>query len=168
MPTKTPTRLSVPDRSIRHELWEFLQGCQAHASLNDAVKDMPAALVARKPADAPHNAWQLLEHIRLTLHDLLDFCTNPKYQAPKWPEGYWPAEDRPKSPAAWKQSVAAIHKELKGLDKLLRDPKTDLTAKIPWGDGQTYLREILLAGDHTSYHVGQLVMVRKQLGAWNG
>lgn len=166
MPTKTSTRLTVQDRSIRHELLEFLQGGQAHASLSDAVKDMPAALVAEKPAGSPHSAWQLLEHIRLTLHDLLDFCTNPRYQSPKWPQEYWPADEQPKSSASWKQSVTGIHKELKGLDKLLQDSKTDLTAKIPWGDGQTILREILLAGDHTSYHLGQLVMVRKQLGAW--
>jgi uncharacterized damage-inducible protein DinB len=161
-----PTHPPVEDHAIRHELSAFLRGDQAHASLDAAVKDMPASLLAKKPKGVPHNAWQMLEHIRIALHDLLDFCTNPKYQAPKWPEGYWPAHELPQSSTAWDHSIAEIHKDLKALDKLLEDPVTDLTAKIPWGKNQTILREILLAGDHTSYHVGQLIMLRKQLGAW--
>ena len=166
MPAKAHAPLSVQDRSIRHELLEFLEGDHAHASFDDAVKNFPASQYAQKPESAPHNAWQMLEHIRLALHDLLEFCTNPKYQAPKWPEGYWPHDDAPKSSTEWNHSVAAVHKDLKGFAALLQDPKTDLTAKIPWGDGQTILREILLAGDHTSYHVGQLVLLRIHLGVW--
>jgi uncharacterized damage-inducible protein DinB len=161
-----PTHPSIQDHAIRHELSVFLRGDQAHANLDAAVKNMPASLLDKKPAGSPHNAWQMLEHIRITLRDLLEFCTNPKYQAQKWPDDYWPAHESPQSSAAWDHSVAAIHKDLKALDHLLKDQKTDLTANIPWGDGQTILREILLAGDHTSYHIGQLVMLRKQLGAW--
>lgn len=163
-----PTHPSTQDHAIRHELSAFLRGDQAHANLDAAVKNMPTSLLDKKPAGSPHNAWQMLEHIRITLRDLLEFCTNPKYQAQKWPDDYWPRDESPQSSAAWDHSVAAIHKDLKALDKLLEDPKTDLTAKIPWGDGQTILREILLAGDHTSYHIGQLVMLRKQLGGWKG
>ena len=158
--------MPTQDHAIRHELLEFLKGGNAHASLDDAVKDFPESLYGKKPKDAPHTAWQQLEHIRFTLHDLLEFCTNSNYQAPKWPDEYWPKDESPKSSAAWKHSVAAIHEDIKGMEKLLHDEKVDLTAKIPWGDGQTILREILLAGDHTSYHVGQLVMLRKQLDAW--
>jgi uncharacterized damage-inducible protein DinB len=161
-------RSTSPDRSIREELSAFLRGGQAHASLDAAVKGMPDSLLGKKPAGSPHSAWQMLEHIRITLHDLLEFCTNPNYESLKWPEEYWPKRESPTSPSAWDHCVAAIHKDLEALDKLIEDPKTDLTAKIPWGDGQTILREILLAGDHTSYHLGQLVMLRKQLGAWNG
>lgn len=154
------------DHSVRRELSAFLRGGHAHASLEAAVKDMPTSLLDKKPSGSPHNAWQMLEHIRITLHDLLEFCTNPRYEALQWPEGYWPQEESQKSAAAWDRCVAAIHKDLKALDKLIEDPKTDLTAKIPWGENQNILREILLAGDHTSYHLGQLILLRKQLGAW--
>jgi len=154
------------DRAIRKQLLEFLKGGNAHASIEDAVKDFPAALYAEKPKGAPHNAWQLLEHIRIALHDLLEFCTNPKYQAPKWPDGYWPKKNAPASDEAWNASVKALTNDIKEFEKLVESPDVDLYAKIPWGENQTILREILLAGDHTSYHVGQLVMLRKQLDAW--
>ncbi|MGH9615307.1 MAG: DinB family protein [Acidobacteriaceae bacterium] len=154
------------DQSIRQELLAFLKGGLAHATLDDAIKDFPAALYAKKPSSAPHNAWQQLEHIRLTLHDLLDFCTNRDYRALEWPEGYWPRDDSPPSPEAWGASVKALRKDLSAFEKMLKNPEVDLYAKIPWGDGQTILREILLAIDHTGYHLGQLVMLRKQLGAW--
>lgn len=158
--------MPVHDQSIRRELSAFLRGDQAHASLDAAVKSMPTTLLEKKPQGSPHNAWQMLEHIRLTLHDLLEFCTNPKYETPNWPDDYWPKDASPQSSAAWDHSITAIHKDLKAFDKLIEDPKTDLTAKIPWGDGQTILREILLAGDHTSYHIGQLILLRKHLGVW--
>jgi len=151
---------------IRKALLEFIQGASAHASLQDAVKDFPAALYGEKPAGAPHTAWQLLEHIRITLHDLVDFCRDPNYSAPPWPEGYWPKHDAPASPAEWTASVKALRADLRHLEKIVEDSSVDLFAKIPWGDGQTVLREILLAGDHTSYHLGQLIMLRKQLGEW--
>jgi uncharacterized damage-inducible protein DinB len=170
MPPKKPAKLSVQDNLIRHDLLEFLRGGHAHASFEDAVKGFPASLATEKPAGAPHSAWQLLEHIRLTLEDLLEFSTDPEYKPRPWPEGYWPQDTAPrdaaKAAAAWKRSVAATRKNIQGLEKLLQDSNTDLSAKIPWGDGQTTLREILLAGDHTSYHVGQLVFLRKQLDAW--
>jgi uncharacterized damage-inducible protein DinB len=154
------------DRAIRKELMEFLSGGNAHASIDDAVKDFPPSLYAKKPAGAPHTAWQLLEHIRITLDDLLEFCRNPDYRAPKWPDGYWPKKDTPESAEAWNTSVKALKRDSQEFEKLLKSNDVDLTAKIPWGEGQTILREILLAGDHTSYHVGQLIMLRKQLGAW--
>ncbi len=167
MPTHSINPDSRYDHSVRHELSAFLRGEQAHASLDAAIKDMPVSLLDKKPAGSPHNAWQVLEHIRMALHDLLEFCTNPKYQALQWPQEYWPKEASPKSAQDWDQCVAEIHKDLKALDKLIQDPGTDLTAKIPWGENQNILREILLAGDHTSYHVGQLILLRKQLDAWN-
>jgi uncharacterized damage-inducible protein DinB len=166
MSTQPSAQLSDQERSIRNELLQYLQGAQAHASFDDAMKNFPASHYAKKPEAAPHNAWQLLEHIRLALHDLLEFCTHSDYQAPKWPEGYWPEKNAPKSSTEWNHSVASVHKDLKEFAALLQDPKTDLTANIPWGEGQTILREILLVGDHTSYHVGQLVLLRIQLGIW--
>ncbi len=154
------------DRIIRKALLEFLQGESAHASIWDAIKDFPPALYAKKPEGAPHTAWQLLEHIRIALHDLLDFSTNPNYEARKWPDTYWPKNDAPESAEAWNESVKAMKKDFKEFEKLIQNSSVDLYARIPWGKDQTILREILLAGDHTSYHVGQLVMLRKQLGAW--
>lgn len=153
---------------LRETLRQFLRGGQAHVSLEDAVKDFPAKLAGHKPDGAPHTAWQLLEHIRLTLHDLVEFCTNRQYAAPKWPDEYWPKREAPASQKDWETSLRALHENMREFERMVDDPKTDLTAKIPWGDGQTFLREVLLAIDHTGYHVGQLVMLRKQLGAWDG
>jgi uncharacterized damage-inducible protein DinB len=154
------------DHAVRKQLLEFLRGGHAHATLEDAVKDFPSRLYTQKPEGAPHNAWQLLEHIRFTLHDLLEFSTNPEYQTPQWPGDYWPEDESPRTPDAWKHSVDALRMDLRGLEKLLQDSKTDLYAKIPWGKDQSILREILLAIDHTSYHTGQLIMLRKQMDAW--
>lgn len=158
----------MPENALREQLIEFLQGKGAHASTLDAVEDFPAALYAKKPPGSPHNAWQMLEHIRFTLHDLLDFCTNAKYEAPQWPEGYWPTHEAPARAEEWKKSVDALRQDMQAFQALLRDPQTDLHKSIPWGEGQTVLHEALLAIDHTSYHIGQLVLLRKQLGAWKG
>ena len=155
------------DRIIRKALLEFLRGGSAHAGIDDAVKEFPPALYGKKPAHSPHSAWQLLEHIRITLDDLLDFCTNPEYQERKWPDTYWPENDAPEPADSWNKSVKGLKSSLKEMEKLLDDPNVDLYSKIPWGKDQTILREVLLAGDHTSYHVGQLILLRKQLGAWN-
>ncbi len=160
--------MSNEDGAVRKALLEFISGGNAHASIDDAVKDFPAALYAKKPEGSPHTAWQLLEHIRITLHDLVDFCRNPDYSAPKWPDGYWPKKDAPTSADLWNASVKDLKSDLQEFEKMLKAPDVDLYAKIPWGEGQTILREILLAGDHTSYHVGQLILLRKQLGAWEG
>ncbi|HET9086744.1 MAG TPA: DinB family protein [Acidobacteriaceae bacterium] len=156
------------DAALREQLIEFLDGKGAHASTLDALADFPASMYATRPAGSPHNAWQLLEHIRITLNDLLDFCSNKTYQAPKWPDAYWPSQDTPPAPQAWGQSLDALRRDLQAFQALLRDPGTDLHSKIPWGDGQTVLHEALLAIDHTSYHIGQFVLLRKQLSAWNG
>ena len=160
--------MSLEDRIIRKALVEFLRGGSAHADIDDAVKNFPPALYGKKPEHAPHTAWQLLEHIRITLDDLLDFCANPEYRERKWPDTYWPNNDAPESDESWDKAVKGLKSSLKKMEKLLDDPNVDLYAKIPWGKDQTILREVLLAGDHTSYHVGQLVVLRRELGAWKG
>jgi uncharacterized damage-inducible protein DinB len=154
------------DQLLRDQLVEFLRKGNAHVELFAAIKGFPEDLYGSKPDGAPHSAWQLLEHIRITLNDLLVFSTDSHYAAPEWPDAYWPKEDAPENAGAWKTSVKAIKGDLDALEKLIRNPDSNLYAKIPWGEGQTLLREVLLAIDHTSYHVGQLVMVRKQLDAW--
>jgi hypothetical protein len=154
------------DRVLRETLVEFLGGKSAHADFDAVVKDFPAELRGRKPKGAEHSAWQVLEHMRLALHDLYDFSTNPNYAAMKWPDDYWPKEAAPPSDEAWNASVGAVKKEVAAFEKLIGDAKTNFSAKIPWGDGQTILREVLLAGQHTSYHLGELVLLRRELGAW--
>lgn len=160
--------MSTQDGSVRKTLLTFLKGAPAHASLDDAVKNFPAAHYGKKPKGAPHTAWQELEHIRITLRDLVDFSTNPKYRPLKWPKEYWPAHDAPASPEDWNASIKAVQKDLRAFEKMLNGADVDIYAKIPWGDGQTIFHEILLAIDHTAYHVGQVVMLRKQLGEWKG
>lgn len=154
------------DGALRRQLVEFLRGESAHASLKDALDDFPEELRGRKPAGSPHTAWQLVEHMRIVLHDLLDFSTNSNYLAPKWPDDYWPKEDAPPSADAWDASVRSVKKDVADFEKLIGNQESNLYATIPWGDGQTLLREVLLAGQHTSYHLGQLVLLRRELGAW--
>ena len=154
------------DQFLRDQLVEFLKKGNAHVDLFSALKDFPPDLYGEKPKGASHTAWQLLEHIRLALNDMLVFSTDPNYVAPKWPDGYWPKEDAPKNDAAWKTSIKALKADMEAFEKLIRNPESNLYARIPWGEGQTLLREALLAIDHNSYTVGQLVMLRKQLGAW--
>lgn len=160
--------MATEDLAVREQLIQCMQGGHAHASVFDALKDFPASDHARKPPGAPHNAWQLLEHIRFTLHDLLDFCTDPNYSAPKWPEAYWPQLDAPQGRNEWDRSIAGVRDDLQSFAVLLRNPETDLNRRIPWGEKQTVLHEALLAIDHTSYHVGQLLMLRNQLDNWKG
>jgi hypothetical protein len=153
------------DAGLRKHLGELLTLGHAHATFEQAVKGLPVELRGRVPKGAEHSPWQLLEHLRLAQWDILDFSRNAKYQALKWPDDYWPREKKP-ADKAWDKSVRAFRKDLKEIVALVEDPKTDLFAKIPHGDGQTILREALLVADHNAYHVGQLVLVRKMLGAW--
>ena len=139
---------------------------QAHASLDHAIDGLAPELRGQRPANFPHSAWELLDHIRATQHDLLEFCTNENYHEPKWPDDYWPSSPAPRDDAQWNDCVAAIKRETKALaDFTVNDPR-DLTTKIPHGTGQTYLRTVIVAVDHTSYHVGQIIAVRRLLDAW--
>lgn len=157
---------NAEDRALRKQLVEFLRGGSAHAELKTVIEGFPADKRGAKPNGAAHTAWQLIEHIRIALHDLYDFSTNPKYVQPDWPADYWPREDAPPGDAAWNASVKAVEKDLAAFEQLIGEPATNFYATIPWGDGQTILREVLLAGQHTSYHLGQLVSLRRELGAW--
>jgi uncharacterized damage-inducible protein DinB len=140
---------------------------QAHAKLESAVKDLEPPLRGRRPEGYPHSVWELLEHIRITQHDLLDFCQNPYYEEKlAWPKDYWPPTKTPPSPDAWGESIALYQQDRQELSRFTIEAEVDLTAKIPRGTGQTYLRTILVAVDHASYHVGQIISVRRMLDAW--
>jgi hypothetical protein len=154
------------DKSLREHLVRLLDGEGAHINLSDALDGLPKDARGKKATNMPHSPWRLLEHIRIAQHDIVDFCTDPKYKDLKWPDDYWPKAEGPKDETEWEKSIEDIGHDLERMKSLVADPKTDLFAKIPWGDGQTYLREALLVADHNAYHVGELVAVRRALGAW--
>lgn len=138
----------------------------AHASWKDVVGDMPENLRGVKPHGAPHTAWQLLEHMRIAQWDILEFSQNPKHVSPQFPEGYWPATEAPPNAEAWGKSATAFGRDLAEMKKLVANSKTNLFERIAHGEGQTILREALLVADHNAYHLGQIVLLRKMLGAW--
>lgn len=169
----TPAASSVVDpgtlsTALRAHLLEFLRGGSAHVDPRTALAGIAERHYTAKPNGLPHTPWQLLEHLRFTLHDLLEFCTDPDYSAPTWPDDYWPNQEKPVDKRAWAESVEAFFADLRAFEAIVENPTTDLLAPIPWGQGQTILREVLLVIDHTSYHLGQLVLVRKQLDDWQG
>jgi uncharacterized damage-inducible protein DinB len=157
----------MSDNAVRDLLARALAWHDAHATFDDAVSGIASELRGRQAANLPYSAWQLLEHLRITQRDILDFCVDSKYQEMNWPDDYWPSSAAPPSDAAWETSVAAYKEDRQALQKLAADPSVDLEAKIPHGSGQTYLRELVLVIDHSAYHVGQLVLVRRLLGSWN-
>ena len=154
------------DHSLRQHLLELLAGGSAHSNFDDVVKDFPVELRGRKPVGLPHSPWMLLEHLRLAQWDILEFSRNAKHVSPAWPAGYWPPTEAPPNDTAWNQSIKEFRRDLKAMQNLIADPKTDLFDRIPWGDGQTLLREALLVADHNAYHLAQLVDARRLLGAW--
>jgi DinB superfamily len=154
------------DKSLREHLVKLLQGGEAHATFDDAVKNMPTALQGKTPKGAEHSPWQVLEHLRIAQWDILEFAIDPKHKSPKWPDEYWPKDPEPPDDEAWAQSVKSFHADMKRFIALLNDKSTDLFAKIPHGDGQTILRQELLAADHNAYHLGELVLLRRLLDAW--
>jgi len=155
-------------KQLREHLLYLLNGGGAHARFDDVVKDMPDEWRGAKPNGLPHTAWMLLDHLRLAQWDILEFCRTSKHTSPDWPKGYWPKTETPPSAAAWNRSIQQFRQDLKAMQDLVANPKTDLYARIPWGDGQTILREALLVADHNAYHLGQLVDVRRLLGTWKG
>lgn len=157
----------MSDASLRAQLAQLLEWEDAHVSFDVAVEGVPPKLRGAAPDGLPYSPWQLIEHLRLAQHDVLDFCLNPEYRELRWPDDYWPTSAAPPKPADWDESIAQFRRDRAALQSLASDPKIDLFARIPHGSGQTYLRELLLAADHGAYHVGQLVAVRRGLGAWS-
>jgi DinB superfamily len=154
------------DKALREHVLYLLRGGGAHLDFDAAIADLPRAMRGAKLPPVPHTPWRIIEHIRIAQWDILEFSRNPKHVSPKFPEGYWPPGDEPPNDAAWDQSVASFHADLKAMQDLVADPAIDLFARIPHGEGQTILRESLLVADHNAYHLGQLVVLRRALGAW--
>ena len=153
---------------LRQNLVYLLGGGGAHAKFDAVIKGLPPRLRGVKPGEFPHSAWMLLEHMRLAQWDILEFSRNAKHVSPNWPSGYWPKTEAPRNAAAWTKSIQQFRRDLKAMQKLVTNPKTDLFTRIPWGDGQTILREALLMADHNACHLAQLVDLRRLLGAWKG
>ena len=156
------------EQSLRQNVEYLISGGGAHAKFEDVIKGIPAKLRGTKPKGFPHSAWMLVEHMRIAQRDILEFSRDRNHKSPNWPEGYWPKSAEPPSAAAWNKSIEQFRTDQKAMLDLVADPKTDLFAKIPWGDGQTILREALLVADHNAYHLAQIVDVRRLLGAWKG
>jgi hypothetical protein len=157
---------SDTNRELREQLVYLLKGGGAHVHFTDALDDFPAGKFGTFADALPHTGWQLLEHARIAQRDILEFSRNPKHVSPDFPGGYWPKTPMPPNEQAWHDSVAAFQKDLKEMVRLVQNRRTDLFAKIPHGEGQTILREVLVLADHNSYHLGQLVDLRRALGAW--
>jgi DinB superfamily len=157
--------MNAEEKSLRKRLAWLLDGGGAHVDFDTAVNGLPTKLRGARAPGLPHTPWQLLEHMRIAQRDILDFSRNPKYQAMTWPEGYWPKNEAP-GRGEWEKSVRAFKDDLAAIRKLVTSARTDLHAPIPWGEGQTILREALLVADHNAYHLGQLLDLRRLLGAW--
>jgi uncharacterized damage-inducible protein DinB len=156
----------MSESEIRSHLARALDWDEAHASFDRVIDGIAPGFRGRAPAGLPYSPWQLLEHLRLTQEDILDFCRNPDYHERRWPDEYWPASPEPPDADAWERSIAAVRRDREALARLAKDPSLDLTAPLPHGSGQTLLRELLLVLDHTAYHLGELVVVRRALGIW--
>jgi hypothetical protein len=153
--------------ALREHVLNLLRGGQAHLDFDTAVADLPAELRGARPPGLPHTPWRLVEHMRIAQWDILRFTVDPHHVSPEFPAGYWPKGDGPPDVDAWDRAVEAFRADLKSVMDLVADPGTDLFAPIPHGQGQTVLREALLVADHNAYHLGQLVVVRRLLGAWH-
>jgi uncharacterized damage-inducible protein DinB len=156
----------MSDRALREQVAAVIDWEDAHAGLDRIVEGIPAEQWGATATGFPHTLWQLLEHIRLAQHDILDFCRNPAYTQPRWPDDYWPAPSARPSGSEVARSLAALGEDRQALVALALDPAVDLLAPLPHGSGQSCLRELLLVADHTSYHLGQMVDLRRALGIW--
>ncbi|PYT18281.1 MAG: ABC transporter [Acidobacteria bacterium] len=154
------------DKALREHLLYLLKGGGAHVDFDGAIKGLPAALRGKKPRGAPHSPWEILELMRIAQWDILEFSRDSKHVSPDFPGGYWPKTQSPPNPGAWTKSVRAFRTDLEAMCKLVSDESTDLIERIPHGDGQTVLREALLVADHNAYHLAEMVLVRRLLGAW--
>jgi len=165
-PSRKAAKQDNGDRALREQVVALLRAGGAHVNFDDAIDGVPKDRRGVFLKGLPHTCWQLLEHARIAQWDILEFSRNSKHVSPPFPAGYWPRTPLPPTDEAWDESVKLFQRDLAEFVALVEDPKTNLHAKIPWGQGQTILREALLAADHNAYHLGQLVYLRRALGTW--
>ena len=157
----------MSDKALREHLLNLLSGRGAHLDWKTALKGIPPKMRGVRPNGLPYSLWELLEHMRIAQWDILEFSRDGQHVSPEWPKAYWPATPAPPSAAAWDRSMKSFSRDLDRMKKLVANPKTDLFLKISHGTGQTILREALLVADHNSYHLGQVLTVRRLLGIWD-
>jgi hypothetical protein len=154
------------DEPLRNQLVSLLKGGNAHMTFQEAVADFPLDRINERFPNGTYSAWGVVEHLRLSQWDILDFMTNSNYQELEWPKEYWPPEDKKATAGDWHATIAGFEKDLKELVRITEDPATDIYSKIPHGTGQTILREILLVADHNAYHIGEFAIMRQVMGTW--
>jgi DinB superfamily len=164
--TKKKSKVGNHDQALREHLVFLLKGGQAHVHFMDALEGFPETKRGAFVEGLPHTGWQLMEHVRIAQWDILEFSRNAAHVSPGFPEGYWPKTPGPPDEAAWEKSVQDLQRDLQEMIKLVKNPKRDLYAAIPRGEGQTILREALVMADHNAYHLGQLIDLRRALGTW--
>src|SRR4051794_12838706 len=155
-----------PENALRDQLVRLLRGGMAHMTFDEAVADFPMEHINRKPPHVPYTSWHLLEHLRFSQRDILDFIVDPEYQEPSWPAAYWPPQDKDADVDMWAETIRAFREDLQTLQALATDPATDLYASIAKGTGQTILRELLLVADHNAYHIGEFAILRQIMQTW--
>ena len=159
------TSQSEINKTVR-QLVDLLKNANAHVSFKDAVKEIPFEDLGKKPGNLPYSIWQIAEHIRIAQWDILDFSRNENYKELEWPADYWPKETSPENEQVWQHCLEQIESDLTAFINLLQDPRSDIFKPFPHGSGQTLLREALLIADHSSYHIGEIIVIRRLLGNW--
>ncbi|MGH9324025.1 MAG: DinB family protein [Vicinamibacteria bacterium] len=157
--------MNAPDE-IREQTLRALRGGSAHLDVIEALRDVPPEARGRKAPGLPHTPWQLLEHLRIAQEDILEFARNPEHESPKFPSGYWPESESPPDDSAWETSLERFRSDLEALQEVVANRAVDLTEPLPHLDGPTWFREVMLVVSHNAYHVGQVVLTRRALGAW--
>lgn len=165
IPSRKERPMAETDR-LRPELVALLRGGNAHAKVETVIKGVPYDAINKRVADAPHTLWELVEHLRLSQRDILDFVRDPDYKWPKWPEDYWPPKDSVGSSEDWAGSTQQFLEDLETFVALVESEETEINSPIPHAPDYTVLREVLLAADHNSHHLGQFILVRRLLGCW--
>ena len=164
---QTQKAVAINHTALIKNLVELIEKGNAHASLDEALKDIPFSLLGEKPGNLPYSIWQLAEHIRIAQWDILEFSRNAKHVSPKWPDGYWPKKTAPESELSWQKCIDQIQKDRKTFIELVKNACDTLNKIFEYGDGQSLLKEALVLADHNSYHTGEIIIIRRLLKAWN-
>ena len=157
----------MSDTVLRELVLQRLRGRGAHMPYEEAIKDFPPDRINDKFPNGSYSSWALLEHLRIAQWDILDYIRNPDYLHMQWPKDYWPDESKSATPEEWDATVRAFLSDRAELEAMVEDTKTDLYAEIPWGNGHTILREMLIVSDHNAYHIGEFAIMRQVMGTWS-
>jgi hypothetical protein len=156
----------MSDADLRHRLVESLRGGNAFMTFDQAVADFPEGMINTRPTNVEYTFWHLLEHIRISQWDILDFSRNPGYQEIEWPKDYWPAKDAQATATQWQETIRQIEQDTREMIQLVRDEATDLHTPFSWGQGQNLVREAILVANHNAYHIGEFAILRQVMNAW--